>query len=207
MENRFKEKLKEFKEKGYVVIDDFIPETAANELNAMYVAETNWEKIDQVRERHYQHVFATKSVYLPKGDEFYMARFGRSRDLEKNDRLNEIYDQYFKGPLKYFSEADLKAFDVRCYNLKQGDFYRSHIDDYAGSIGCVYYINKKWIWDWGGLLHVNSFDGDSEFVDTIFPKFNRVVLLDHKKFKFPHFVSAVSEFAKEARYSIVSFNG
>jgi Rps23 Pro-64 3,4-dihydroxylase Tpa1-like proline 4-hydroxylase len=136
-----------------------------------------------------------------------MAKFGRSRDLEKNDRLNEIYVDYFIPQLKIFSGDDLNAFDVRCYQLKQGDFYRTHIDDYAGSIGCVFYLNKRWIWDWGGLLHVTSYDGDADAVQTIFPKFNRIVFLDHKKFKFPHFVSVVSSFAKEPRYSIVSFNG
>jgi Rps23 Pro-64 3,4-dihydroxylase Tpa1-like proline 4-hydroxylase len=201
------DKFAEYQKKGYVIIDNFLPEAAANELNELYVAEKNWEQIDQVREKHYQHVFATKSKYLPKGDEFYMAKFGRSRDLEKNAIVNKIYTEHFVPELKRFSETDLKAFDVRCYNLNPGDFYRSHIDDYAGSIGCVYYLNKKWIWDWGGLLHVNSYEGDADFIDTIFPKFNRVVLLDHKKFKFPHFVSTVSQFAKEARFSIVSFNG
>lgn len=200
-------KLQEYQEKGYVVIDDFLPHKIADELNKMYVSQESWEHIDQVREKHFSHIFATKSPYLPKADEFYMAKFGRSRELEKNTRFNEIYDHYFKDVLKNFSQTDLKKFDVRCYRLQQGDFYRSHIDDYAGSIGCVYYINKKWIWDWGGLLHVNSYEGDADFVETIFPKFNRAILLDHKKFKFPHFVSAVSEYAKESRYSIVSFNG
>jgi len=200
-------KFKEYNEKGYVIIDNFLPLEIIEELNLMYVFNKEWEQIDQVREKHYQHVFATKSKYLPNSDEFYMARFGRSRNLEKNTRLNEIYIKYFIPELKNFSETDLKVFDVRCYQLKRGDFYRSHIDDYAGSIGCVFYLNKKWIWDWGGLLHINSYDGDADFVETIFPKFNRVVFLDHKKFKFPHFVSAVSEYAKESRFSIVSFNG
>ena len=199
--------FQEYQEKGYVVIDDFLPEAEANRLNALYVAQKEWEIIDQTRERHYQHVFATKSEFLPKGDESYMARFGRSRDLEKSEVVNEIYTNYFIPELKKYSRTDLKAFDVRCYNLNQGDFYRAHVDDYAGSIGCVYYLNKKWIWDWGGLLHVTSFDGDANDIHTIFPKFNRAVLLDHKKFKFPHFVSAVSSFAKEPRFSIVSFNG
>ncbi len=200
-------KLAHYNEKGYAVIDDFLPEEIANELNKMYVAQQSWEKIDQIRERHYQHVFSTKSQYLPKGDEFYMAKFDRSRDLEKTPRVDEIYRKYFIPSLKKFSETDLKNFDVRCYQLGPGDFYRSHIDDYAGSIGCVYYLNKKWIWDWGGLLHINSYDGDENDCQTIFPKFNRAVLLDHKKFKFPHFVSLVSHFAKEPRFSIVSFNG
>jgi Rps23 Pro-64 3,4-dihydroxylase Tpa1-like proline 4-hydroxylase len=199
--------LKKYQVDGYVVIDNFLPAEVADELNSMYCSEKNWEHIDQTRKEHYQHVFATKSLYLPKADESYRARFGRSRDLEKNIRLNQIYAEHFVPPLKQFSEADLKVFDVRCYQLKPGDFYRSHIDDYAGDIGCVYYINKKWIWDWGGLLHVNSYEGDADFVDTIFPKFNRAVFLDHKKFKFPHHVSVVAEYAKESRFSIVSFNG
>lgn len=201
------DKIKQYQEQGYVIIDNFLPENIANELNSFYQAEKNWEQIDQVREKHYQHVFATKSEYLPKGDEFYMAKFGRSRDLEKNAKINEVYNQYFVPELNKYSATNLKAFDIRCYQLKAGDFYRSHIDDYAGSIGCLYYINKRWIWDWGGLLHINSYEGDSNQVETIFPKFNRAVFLDHKKFKFPHFVSVVSSFAKEPRYSIVSFNG
>jgi len=201
------DKITEFQEKGYVIIDDFLPNKVALDLNSLYVSSQDWEQINQVREKHYQHVFATNSKYLPKGDEFYIAQFGRSRKLEHNQVVNKIYDQYFKPTLEVFSKTSLSAFDVRCYQLKQGDFYRSHIDDYAGSIGCVYYINQKWVWDWGGLLHINSFGGDIDFVETIFPKFNRLILLDHKKFKLPHFVSAVSSYAKEPRYSLVSFNG
>lgn len=198
--------LKTYQEKGYVVIDDFLPEEKANELNILWTAQKTWKIIDQVREHHYEHVFATKSQYLPKSDEYYMARFGRARDLEKHEIVNNIYKEYFVPELNKYSQTILKNFDIRCYNLNQGDFYRTHIDDYAGSIGCVYYLNKKWIWDWGGLLHVTSYNGDADNVQTIFPKFNRAVLLDHKKFKFPHFVSVVSAFAKEPRYSIVSFN-
>lgn len=198
---------KKYHEQGYVVIDDFLPQNLANDLRTIYEKQKNWEKIDQVREKHYQHVFATKSQYLPKGDESYMARFDRAKDLEKNQKINEIYQSHFVPQLNKYSQKTLNNFDVRCYQLSPGDFYRSHIDDYAGSIGCVYYLNKKWIWDWGGLLHVNSYDGNPEDVETIFPKFNRAVLLNHEKFKFPHFVSTVSEFAKEPRFSIVSFNG
>lgn len=202
-----KDKFLEFQEKGYVIIDDFLPQKEAQDLNELYLAEKEWEIIDQVREKHYKHVFATESEFLPKGDEFYAARFGRSRNLENTETVNRIYKDFFIPELNKYSQSELKNFDIRCYNLNQGDFYRTHIDDYAGSIGCVYYLNKKWIWDWGGLLHVTSYEGDADNVHTIFPKFNRAILLDHKKFKFPHFVSVVSNFAKEARFSIVSFNG
>jgi hypothetical protein len=90
-----KDKFQEYQERGYVIIDDFLPEKEANELNALYVSQKEWEIIDQVRERHYQHVFATKSEFLPKGDESYMARFGRSRQLEKSETVNQIYQDFF----------------------------------------------------------------------------------------------------------------
>ena len=49
-----------------MVIDDFLPEEKANQINELYIAQKEWEKIDQVREKHYNHVFATKSKFLPK---------------------------------------------------------------------------------------------------------------------------------------------
>ncbi len=201
-----KSEVSYYNENGYVILDNFLPEDTAIELNKIFKSQEKWEKIDQVRDGHYNHVFSTKSPFLPKGDESYMAKFARAQELEKQERVNKIYDQYFKPKLKEFSGVDLQEFDVRCYKLQQGDFYRTHIDDYAGSIGCVYYINQKWVFDWGGLLHI-AFDNNIDHVETVFPKFNRAIFLDHKKFKFPHFVSAISQFAKESRYSIVSFNG
>ena len=186
---------------GLEIIDDFLPNKVAEHLEYLYINEKKWEVLDQVRENHYKHVFKNDSDYFPMEDEFYMARFNRSSNLEK--QINDIFDEYFKPKLIEFSQKKLLEFDTRCYKLDDGDFYRTHIDDYAGTVGCVYYINKRWCWDWGGILHIGERDDE---LTSIFPKFNRIVIHDMKKFRFNHFISPVTNYAKQSRYSIVSFN-
>ncbi|NQY42558.1 MAG: 2OG-Fe(II) oxygenase [Legionellales bacterium] len=192
---------------GYAIVDNFLPENLAQELNDIYLneAEKNWEFIDQTRENHYKHVFKTENKFCPREDEHYKAKFWRSENLEKQTRIHEIFNSYFKDKLKEISGINLQDFDSRCYRLMQGDYYRLHIDDYAGSINSIYYVNSEWIWDWGGILHVCDHD-DYDLARPIFPKFNRLVLLHNKKFRSPHFISQVTEYAKNPRFSIVSFN-
>jgi Rps23 Pro-64 3,4-dihydroxylase Tpa1-like proline 4-hydroxylase len=68
----------------------------------------------------------------------------------------------------------------------------------------MYYFHKRWVWDWGGITYLGLED-DSDSVIPIFPKFNRAVFSNHKKYRFPHFVSHVTDYAKETRLSLISF--
>jgi hypothetical protein len=196
-----------YEKDGYVVVDNFLPSDIANRLNEMYRSESEWNQVDQVRERHYTHVFKTKAECLPRDDEKYMAKFGRSKALEGSEEFNKIYNDIIKPTISKALNINLTIFDTRCYRLLPGDLYRTHIDDYAGDVGLIYYINKRWVWDWGGILHVCQDDEKADSsITSVLPKFNRAVLINHKVFRFPHFISSVEQFALEPRYTIISFN-
>ena len=190
-----------YKEDGMIIIDDFLPLDVANKLEQLYTSENKWDIVDQVRENHYSHVFKMDSSMFPKKDEVYMAHFKRSNFLENN--ISDTFEKFFKPKLNELADSDLSDFDIRCYKLDIGDFYRTHIDDYAGTIGTTFYLNKNWCWDWGGILHIGEKD---DSLTSIFPKYNRLVVHDMKKFRFPHFISPVTDYAKSSRYTIVSFN-
>ena len=186
---------------GFLVIDNFLPISVINKLETLFINQNEWEYLEQTRENHYKHVFKMNSSYFPEKDEVYLAKFYRSNILERE--IIKIFDDFFKPKLNEISNSNLLEFDTRCYKLESGDFYRTHIDDYAGTVGCVYYLNKRWCWDWGGILHIG---GEDDELKSIFPKYNRIVILNNKKFRFPHFISPVTDYAKSSRYTIVSFN-
>tara|TARA_Y100000310_G_scaffold221508_1_gene223081 strand:- start:1018 stop:1647 length:630 start_codon:yes stop_codon:yes gene_type:complete len=208
MKSNYDSLITDYNKNGYVIVDNFLPEEIVNKLEMKYSSENNeWEYLDQVRDQGYstgeygKHY--TKSLYFPGVEEEYTARFWRSNKLETE--TSNIFDEYFKPALKTISQSELSEYDVRCYKLDEGCHYRTHIDDWLGEIGCIYYINKNWKWDWGGILHAGM-DDNSDQVISIFPKFNRAVFISHGGFRFPHFISPVTSYALNPRFTMVSFN-
>ncbi len=195
----------DYKENGFEVIDDFLSDDLANKIELMFLRENNkWEHSSQVRDEAYGEgkygKHRTDILNFPKEDEEYSSKFWRSNKLELE--INDIFNEYFFPKVKEISQIELLEYDIRCNKLESGDHYRTHIDDYAGDVGCVYYINKKWIWDWGGILHI----GVGDELKSIFPKYNRLVIQDTKKFRYPHFISPVTKWAQQSRFSLISFN-
>ena len=183
-----------------VVIEDALPVQVAEEARRQFET-ADYELIDQVRERHYEHVFSTESPYLPKPGEHYLARFRRARALETGAFLPRFYATHIKPLLESVSGSDCGKVDLRAYKMIEGDHQRIHIDEYAGPVGLIYYMSKEWKWDWGGLLMTARGD---EMVASL-PKFNQLIVLNHGKSRPPHCVTSVSHFAREPRYMLVGF--
>ena len=190
---------------GYTIIDNVLPLDLALSINEAYKNNTQWEAMDQIRPDHYGHVFKSENPNLPQEGEIYTAKFKRSDVLRNSEIVNKAFEDYFVPILKDLSPFPVDEFDIRCYKLDAGDHYRTHYDGYAGKINIIYYVNDTWRWDWGGVLNILS-SNDPDYCYPIFPKFNRVVLLNNQSFSAPHFVSSVEKFAQNPRYSIVSFN-
>ena len=201
-----------FVEDGYIIVDDFLPQDEALKLESLYSNNSDWSLADQVRDdlyttSHFQTA-RTKSTYLPKEDESYSARFWSSAKLVS--QVEKIHDKYFKPLLKEISSFELSKFDIRCYKMDEGCHYRTHLDQWVSDVGCIYYINQKWMWDWGGIFHLDTASeeiDDSDSVVPIFPKFNRALIMNNtlEKFKFPHFISHVADYAQDPRYTLITF--
>jgi len=190
----------EFHEQGMAVIEDALPPQVAEAARAQFVA-ANYERIDQVRERHYEHVFKTDSPYFPKPPEHYLARFWRARAMEAGAFLAPFYEGHIKPVLERLAEVKLAKVDLRAYRMTEGDHQRIHIDEYAGPVGFIYYMSKDWKWDWGGLLMTAK---GEEMVASL-PKFNQLIVLNHGRARPPHMVTPVTPFAREPRYMLVGF--
>ena len=195
-----------FNNDGYCIVDDFLSQDLAIQLYDIFNSqpESGWQYHDQIREKHYEHVFRTNNLLLPKKNESYSAKFWRSENIEMSLDFKKIIKEKFSKKIREMVSDHLNEFDTRAYRLDKGNHYRAHIDSYGGNVNIIYYLNTEWIWDWGGILHICSKD-DEDYCKPIFPKFNRLVLLNNKKFHSPHFISPVSEFALNSRFSIVIF--
>jgi Rps23 Pro-64 3,4-dihydroxylase Tpa1-like proline 4-hydroxylase len=195
----------ELQTQGFTIIDNLLPLEIAIEVFNLFNQEKEWETIDQVRENHYSHVFKFDNNFYPQKTEIYSAKFSKSFNLTQNELIKNIQKEYIFPKVQELSPFEISTFNLSCHRQISGDYFRAHIDDYGASINSIYYVNKDWKWDWGGILNVGSHTNPIE-ISSIFPLFNRLVLINSKIFRSPHFVTTVEKFAQTPRYSIISFN-
>ena len=82
--------------------------------------------------------------------------------------------------------------------IRNGVYFRSHTDSYAGDIGYTFLFCKGWKWDYGGLLTFVNRKG----AYPIFPHDNKFILRNEKE-KPQHFVTSVSPWSKSSYYYLL----
>ena len=183
---------------GFYTIDNFLPNKIANNLNQKFIECQNWDEISQIRPNHYKEVMKFDRAFYPSSDEIFYSKFSRSYFLE--NQINKVFLKYLKPVVNNIYK--LQSHEIRCHKMDTSCLYRFHIDDYTSKISTTYYLNKSWVWDWGGILHLEDLN-NLENIHSILPKYNRLVIM---KQPLNHFVTPVNDFALEPRYTIVTFN-
>ncbi len=94
----------------------------------------------------------------------------------------------------------LKRFESHYATYQSGDFYRKHVDSFAGRasrvVSLVLYFNEDWQPADGGELQVFNRDGEDEVCGLILPEMGRMVLFLSEEI--PHEVLP----ANRVRYSL-----
>lgn len=184
--------------------ENVFPEKIANEIYTKFINEKNWEKIEQIREKHYSHVFKNDSIYLPDEDEQYLSKFFRSDNLSNDSNISNYISKYVVKRIERDYNKKINKIDIRCHYFDIGDFFRIHFDSYAGSLAVTINLSKNWKWDWGGFLCV-PYGKNYENMSTFFPQWNSMNILDNTLDFSPHFVTPIQNFAKNKRYTITLF--
>jgi len=184
--------------------ENIFPEEIAEKIYNKFINETDWNKIDQVREKHYSHVFKNSSEYLPDEDEEYLSRFWRSEKLSNDKEIKTFLDLYIIKKIEIDYKRKVSNIDVRCHYFDTGDYFRIHFDSYAGSLAVTINLSKNWKWDWGGVLCV-PYGENYKNMSCFFPKWNSMNILDNGIDFSPHFVTPIQSFAKNKRYTITLF--
>ena len=184
--------------------ESIFPENIAEEILHKFINESQWERIEQVREKHYSHVFKNNSSYLPDEDEKYLSSFWRSDKLAQDHEITNNINKYIIKKIEKDYHRKISKIDIRCHYFDIGDYFRIHFDSYAGSLAATINLSKNWKWDCGGFLCV-PYGKNYEKISCMFPQWNSMNILDNSKDFSPHFVTPIQNFAKSKRYTITLF--
>lgn len=218
-----------FKEKGYVVIDNYLKDKAANKLNNYFTNEMppDWWSVATFPSKNSDKVSYFRNV----PEENINIQNARQHSIEAFGK-NQFSYSFYRTLDDHFKECECIECQVREFldsnesldfiskatelNIKgsnevftacylPGDFLSPHQDSPNGKIGFVLQLTKNWRPEYGGLLHFLNDDGDVvENVEV--PKFNSLTLflLPEDKGKL-HYVSNVNPGAPGLRLSLTGW--
>lgn len=188
-----------------MILQKVFPEKEAKKIQNLLKRNKTWKKIYQVKKKHYSHVFKFNNDLLPSKKEIYSSFFYRSYVLEKSDYINQIIKKIVIKKVEKKIKKKIKAYDIRVMSMRPGCYIRLHQDNYISDYAITISLNSLWVWDWGGILSIVN--NNSTSTSSIIPSWNTASIMKTKinKTLSPHFVSQVTNYAKNTRYSITLF--
>lgn len=185
--------------------ENAFPDTVALRILEKFKKNKKWQLINQIKKKHYSHVFKNSSDFLPDANEKYLAHFYRSDSLSLDQYINNSIKRYIISKIEKKFKIAVKNVDIRCHKFLADDFARTHFDNYAGDYAVTINLNKNWKWDWGGLLCI-PYGKKFDKTFALAPFWNTMNILTSTNGKeSPHFVTKINSFAKSPRYSITLF--
>ena len=178
------------------IIDDFLSDEDYNDL-INNLKELELEEIYQLKEKKYDFM---KSKNLDLTDEVFSLKYSANSNI-----INEGTGKFIKKietEIKKILDDNDIVFCTKYVVMRRGfnDHIRIHCDDYFSKIGYAFYtFDCDWKVDYGGLLH----SVDNEYIETVVPKRNRLVMMDQSDLY--HWVTPVNSWAKNDRKCIVGF--
>jgi len=185
-----------------IVLQNAISEDIAYSVRQAFL-DADYDLIRQERRTKFARESLNLTPKYPNTDEVFTAEFYRSNYLEKSTLVQIAYKDYILPVIEKHTGYTPNTSDLRAYKMMTGGHFRVHRDEMFAKVGFVWYLSREWKWDWGGLLVDLDVDDDSTAQVTI-PVFNQLVIMDHQN-DIPHFVTPVTEFAREPRLMLVGF--
>ena len=194
-------KYKNMINKNIEIIDNFLNENDHSILLEQLTL-LKFSEVKQTRAGHYSHIFHFEGDYFPNINEIYSAKFNHIEDdlitasilSNFKRKIVELIGYKYDNKYKYFSQPVILKLNKSCY-------YRLHTDAYAGKIGYTYFLNKKWIYDHGGLL---NFINSDKTILPIMPISNRIIIRDEKEV-LPHFLSSIEQWSNLEQFIIIGW--
>ena len=167
-----------------IIVQNALPVDLAEKMREEFIAAEF--------EQHYK----SRPDYYKDKKEIYSCRYKRSEILETSETFHKCGNALLKILHRLKLLKDSAA--VYAYKMEKGDYFRDHHHVTQG-VSFILYLSKEWRWDWGGLLIVK--EGGAR--TPVKPEFNNLVIVDDLDAL--HFVSAVAEYAREPRYTMIGF--
>ena len=131
--------INSFRQNHFIGLDNIIPNNIAEKIRCEFDV-SDFDLISQKRTNYYERVFNNQIKFAPSINEEYSSLFYRSSFLEKKDILIQTYLNYIKPILDELTSYNLSKYDLRAYKMCSGGHFRTHIDDYAGKLGFIWYL-------------------------------------------------------------------